>query len=43
MLILSGLFINDKQAPVDMLIVGNFDTNKVAKLVKIWKKNWLMK
>lgn len=34
MLILSGLFINDKQAPVDMLIVGNFDTNKVAKLVK---------
>ena len=34
LLILSGLFINEKQAPVDMLIVGNFDKNKVAKLVK---------
>ncbi len=34
LLILSGLFINDKQAPVDMLIVGNFNKEKVAKLVK---------
>lgn len=34
LLILSGLFINDKQAPVDMLIVGNFNKDKVAKLVK---------
>jgi DNA-binding transcriptional ArsR family regulator len=34
MLILSGLFINDSQAPVDMLIVGNFNTDKVAKLVR---------
>lgn len=35
LLILSGLFINEKQAPVDMLIVGNFDKNKVAKLIKL--------
>ena len=34
LLILSGLFINEKQAQVDMLIVGDFDKNKVAKLVK---------
>ncbi|HRH32983.1 MAG TPA: ArsR family transcriptional regulator [bacterium] len=34
-LILSGLFINEKQSPVDMLIVGNFDKNKVAKLIKL--------
>ncbi len=34
LLILSGLFINDKQAQVDMLIVGNFNKDKVAKLVK---------
>lgn len=34
LLILSGLFVNDKQAPVDMLIVGNFNKEKVAKLVK---------
>lgn len=34
MLILSGLFINDTQAPVDMLIVGNFNKDKVAKLVR---------
>ncbi len=34
LLILSGLFINDKQAPVDMFIVGNFNKDKVAKLVK---------
>lgn len=34
LLILSGLFVNDKQAPVDMLIVGNFNKDKVAKLVK---------
>lgn len=34
LLILSGLFINEKQSPVDMLIVGNFNKDKVAKLVK---------
>ncbi len=34
LLILSGLFMNDTQASVDMLIVGNFDKNKVAKLVR---------
>ncbi len=34
LLILSGLFINEKKAQVDMLIVGDFDKNKVAKLVK---------
>lgn len=34
LLILSGLFMNDNQAEVDMLIVGNFDKNKVAKLVR---------
>jgi len=34
LLILSGLFINDKQAQVDMLIVGNFNKDKEAKLVK---------
>jgi len=34
LLILSGLFINDKEAPVDMLIVGDFSKDKVAKLVK---------
>ncbi|MCX6793028.1 MAG: hypothetical protein NTY12_03295 [Candidatus Falkowbacteria bacterium] len=34
LLILSGLFLNDKQAPVDMLIVGEFSKDKVAKLVK---------
>ncbi len=34
LLILSGLFMNDAQAEVDMLIVGNFDKNKVAKLVR---------
>lgn len=34
LLILSGLFLNDAQAGVDMLIVGNFDKAKVARLVK---------
>ncbi len=34
LLLLSGLFINDKQAAVDMLIVGSFNKDKVAKLVK---------
>ena len=34
LLILSGLFLNDKQAPVDMLIVGEFSKEKVAKLVR---------
>ncbi len=34
LLVLSGLFLNDKQAPVDMLIVGEFNKDKVAKLVK---------
>lgn len=34
LLILSGLFLNDSQAGVDMLIVGNFDKAKVAKLVR---------
>lgn len=34
LLILSGLFLNDTQAGVDMLIVGNFDKTKVAKLVR---------
>lgn len=34
LLILSGLFMNDTQASVDMLIVGNFDKTKVAKLVR---------
>lgn len=34
LLILSGLFLNDKQAPVDMLIVGEFSKEKVGKLVK---------
>jgi predicted transcriptional regulator len=34
LLILSGLFLNDKQAPVDMLIVGEFSKDKVAKLVR---------
>lgn len=34
LLILSGLFTNDTQSEVDMLIVGNFDKSKVAKLVK---------
>lgn len=34
LLVLSGLFLNDKQAPVDMLIVGDFSKDKVNKLVK---------
>ncbi len=34
LLVLSGLFINEKQAPVDMLIIGEFNKDKVAKLVK---------
>jgi len=34
LLILSGLFLNDKQAPVDMLIVGEFSKDRVAKLVR---------
>ncbi len=34
LLVLSGLFLNDKQAPVDMLIVGEFNKDKVAKLIK---------
>jgi len=34
LLILSGLFLNDKEAQVDMLIVGEFSKDKVAKLVK---------
>ncbi len=34
LLLLSGLFINDKAAAVDMFIVGNFNKDKVAKLVK---------
>jgi predicted transcriptional regulator len=38
LLILSGLFLNDKQAPVDMLIVGEFSKEKVAKLVKDLEK-----
>ncbi len=34
LLVLSGLFLNDKQSPVDMLIVGEFNKDKVAKLIK---------
>lgn len=34
LLVLSGLFLNDKQSPVDMLIVGDFNKDKVAKLIK---------
>lgn len=34
LLVLSGLFLNDQQAPVDMLIVGEFNKDKVAKLVR---------
>ncbi len=34
LLILSGLFLNDKEAQVDMFIVGTFNKDKVAKLVK---------
>lgn len=34
LLVLAGLFLNDGGAPVDMLIVGEFNKDKVAKLVR---------
>jgi len=34
LLILSGFFVHDATAPVDLLIVGKFNKNKLARLIK---------